>query len=719
MFDTRPLSLTPLLLLALAAPVHAQEPDPEDDAPPSHHLAESDTAYVGAVLLEGGAEVTIGDVVPGTIGDANSIRRTARFVGNTLYAEAHDNDGNAVAMVVEIYWFESSVPRGSDFFVAVVKARTIPHLADDWVLDHDPAGPTDRVRPDRGASLVVRAQTDDALATGGFRWDWSIPFRDYGMDAYGTIRMSADYGVGLTSNGSSQTAYQRNDHGVETQVEAQATGHLNSEFAVNTNYEITLHRWDVYTRNSAGMLEWSMFLRTADRERQNAYHEFFVAMQTDEGDEFRIDRLEVAGHVKRKRDFWFDDHRGLSVAVEDIVVRRPDVLPTRPPPASAEPPRWGEDAGPGGGGSDDDDDRFDEDDEGFDWADDEFYEPAPASGGCRVSHGPTPRGAAWLALLALGLLAAGRRRVTRGLLLAAASTVLAVSILGCAGSPAGDDAELEATDPDGDDSGDDDEIAACDDGEHDCDGLCVPDGDDDPETGCRRGCGDPCEAPEGAVATCDEAGGCAFECVPPFVADGGGCACVPRTCEDAGATCGGVDDGCGATLDCGGCGDGQTCEDNGCTCPADAAEPDDAMAAATDLGEMSDRGLSVAVVDDRTLHHDLDEDWYRVTVHDAFDFRNPSMRVELAGIPADAEYDLGAFYVCDSDADEGADCEDGVASDVVGRGCTSTVPGESTEEVRLHASCPGRDESGVLLVRVSASRIGLACEPYLLRVSVE
>ena len=292
---------------------------------PSHPLAESDTAYKGARMLTGGVDVEFGDVIPGTVGEERGIIRNARFIGNTLYAEALDENGNALAMIVEFYWFESSVPRGSDFFVGVVKARTIPHLAEDWVLEHDPIGPTDRFRPDRGATLYVRSTTDPDLSSGGFRWDWSLPFRDYSMDAYGTIRMRADYGVGVMANGVAQSAYQANEYGVEVKVDGQATGHLNNDYSVNTNYEITLHRWDVYTRNSSSMLEWSMFLRTHDRERRNAYHEFFIAMQVPEGEEYHIDALEVGGHVKHKADWWFDQHSAMSVAIQDIVIRRPEI----------------------------------------------------------------------------------------------------------------------------------------------------------------------------------------------------------------------------------------------------------------------------------------------------------------------------------------------------------------------------------------------------------
>lgn len=46
--------------------------------------------------------------------------------------------------------------------------------------------------------------------------------------------------------------------------------------------------------------------------------------------------------------------------------------------------------------------------------------------------------------------------------------------------------------------------------------------------------------------------GTAFRCVPAEP-------CVPLTCAALGATCGTPDDGCGGTLDCGGCAEGESC----------------------------------------------------------------------------------------------------------------------------------------------------------------
>ena len=43
----------------------------------------------------------------------------------------------------------------------------------------------------------------------------------------------------------------------------------------------------------------------------------------------------------------------------------------------------------------------------------------------------------------------------------------------------------------------------------------------------------------------------------------GGNPCDPRTCEDVGAECGPIGDGCGDIVDCGPCQDGETCGGGG------------------------------------------------------------------------------------------------------------------------------------------------------------
>src|SRR5690606_7684119 len=57
--------------------------------------------------------------------------------------------------------------------------------------------------------------------------------------------------------------------------------------------------------------------------------------------------------------------------------------------------------------------------------------------------------------------------------------------------------------------------------------------------------------------------------------------CIPSTCSSAFANCGPVDDGCGGTIDCGGCPSQETCGGGGVpnVCGAPAVPPDPATVA--------------------------------------------------------------------------------------------------------------------------------------------
>jgi hypothetical protein len=76
-------------------------------------------------------------------------------------------------------------------------------------------------------------------------------------------------------------------------------------------------------------------------------------------------------------------------------------------------------------------------------------------------------------------------------------------------------------------------------------------------------------------------------CCEDLILDGGQCAakptegCRPRTCADLGTACGPVRDGCGGTLNCGGCADGEVCCDGSCHAGVCCADTDCGLSADT------------------------------------------------------------------------------------------------------------------------------------------
>ncbi|MDQ3033589.1 MAG: hypothetical protein M3Y87_14310 [Myxococcota bacterium] len=274
-----------------------------------------------------------------------------------------------------------------------------------------------------------------------------------------------------------------------------------------------------------------------------------------------------------------------------------------------------------------------------------------------------------------------------------------------------------ATERDGAPPRDSGRPTTCGEGQHACGGGCIDDLPNEPENGCRLGCGEPCDAPTSGTVSCSAAGTCDFTCTPPFRREGDDCVCAPRTCEEMGAMCGAPDDGCGMPLDCGSC-DGGSCIDGRCACTPDAREPNDSNTVAPNLGSFSDSDDPPdAVFGDMSIDEMGDVDWVRFTITDGFDFGNPNLLVTLDQVPAGSTYALTAFFVCTSGGDS-TSCAQGSSDNEIGRGCTASVSGGETGQVQLETECSGTDEGGSLFVRVRASTWGGACDPHRVTLRV-
>jgi MYXO-CTERM domain-containing protein len=303
----RTLSVMALSSLFAATAV-AGDPNPGQDS----GLSESETSYKGAWMLEGGIDVDFGGVTVGSLSNDDAQTTYAFFTGNTLYVGAEDADGNGVDAIVEFFWFESSLDRGSDFYVAVIKTKNSPNRTDDYVLETGDADPV----------LFVDAYTNTAAGNGSFRWDWSSPFESYGMDSYGEVTLETEYGLGVDAEGTATYAQKVNQDGARAEIDLQTKGFVDSDFRVKTQYQVTLWRWEVEVDGAPHNVRWDMTLHNSDREEENAYHEFFLVMQADEGQAMTIDRLDIGGTVDIP---WSWSTRELSVALEDIVLTRPFV----------------------------------------------------------------------------------------------------------------------------------------------------------------------------------------------------------------------------------------------------------------------------------------------------------------------------------------------------------------------------------------------------------
>ena len=291
-------------------------------------LSLSETSYTGATILEGDSEVIVSEAL--NIDYQTDPDNYAFFEGNSLYVGTSDDDGNSVDGIIEFFWFHSSIDRGSDFYVAVIKVRSTPGnncgilgdcslWVDEWA--------------DWGEHPVVgvEAFTDVSREQGAFRWDWSVPFENYGIDAYGQITFGNQYGIGANAEGSAMSAVSTpegtniNGIPVEGSADVQVKGYVSPDYRVQTQYNVTLYEWDVFVNGRADLMSWDVFLNLGERDKQSAYHEFFLAIQVEEGRPFMLDELNLYGNFDS--GWWNPVHNEVGVSLQDIIISQPHYDP--------------------------------------------------------------------------------------------------------------------------------------------------------------------------------------------------------------------------------------------------------------------------------------------------------------------------------------------------------------------------------------------------------
>ena len=300
-------------------------------------LSASETSYTGATILEGDWDVTFNGFEP--ISDSEETFPYAFFEGNTLYVGNSDIYDNTIDAIVEFFWFQSSIDRGTDFYVAVIKTRATPghdcyYAPWDWAR-----GAQCKLWADEWSDwgeypvLSVEAMTDVEREQGAFRWDWSVPFESYGIDAYGQVTFQNAYGIGSTSEGAimAHGEYQLNEDGeMKAEGNVQVKGYHSSEYSVQTQYEVTLYEWDVFVDGRADLMAWDMYLNLGARETQSAYHEYFLAIQVAEGEQFTLDNLNFISNFDTG---WYDVFRHeLGISLQGMTIGQPYYEPTSDEP---------------------------------------------------------------------------------------------------------------------------------------------------------------------------------------------------------------------------------------------------------------------------------------------------------------------------------------------------------------------------------------------------
>lgn len=304
-------------------------------------VSQSETSYSGAKILEGDIDVFFNESVP--IGNPDAeLEPYAFFEGNTLYAGNSDEFGNTVDAIIEFFWFESSIDRGSDFYVAVIKTRVTPGDDCHWAPFSWADGVKCRLWTDQWQDwgehpvMSVEAHTNIELEQGAFRWDWSIPFETYGIDAYGQVTLKNQYGLGVNTEGAAVAhgEYQVDEQGnVELEGDVQVKGFANEEYSVKTQYNITLWEWEIFVDGRADLMAWDMYLNLSARDEQSAYHEYFLSIQVAEGEMFTLDQINILGNFDKG---WYNPiHHEIGVSIGPIMINQPFyeiIVPDEPEP---------------------------------------------------------------------------------------------------------------------------------------------------------------------------------------------------------------------------------------------------------------------------------------------------------------------------------------------------------------------------------------------------
>jgi hypothetical protein len=292
-------------------------------------ISGGETSYIGAKILEGDIDVFFMDFEAINDPDDES-SPYAFFEGNTLYAGNSDFRGNTVDAIIEFFWFESSIDRGSDFYVAVIKTRVTPGDDCHWAPFEWADGVKCRLWTDQWQDigehpvLSVTALTDIDLEQGAFRWDWSIPFETYGIDAYGQVTLKNEYGIGVNSEGAAvaHDSYQVDEEGnLAAEGNIQIKGFANEQYSVKTQYNVTLWEWEIFVDGRADLMAWDMYLNLSARDKQSAYHEYFLSIQVAEGEMFTLDQINILSNFDIG---WYNPlHHEVGLSIGPIIINQP------------------------------------------------------------------------------------------------------------------------------------------------------------------------------------------------------------------------------------------------------------------------------------------------------------------------------------------------------------------------------------------------------------
>jgi len=315
-----------VILTLFVFKAYAQQGMPPE--PIESQISETDTSFVGAQVLQNGLEIDGGYANYGVYNDDTSIY--GFWQGDTLFfGTENEGTGNTVDGVAEFYWFESSIPKSSDFYVMVLKVKSSPNTIDDWQLAQEDNWLGEFLYDIQPAQFV-QVLMKDTGGGGAIRWDWSVPFQNYKWEPLKTINIQQQYSAGYDTSisgdvsGNAGWKGEFKESGVladaTTGVDIQSKGYVNESYKVSSQYSVTLYRWEMVVLGGADNMAWNLLItKDGSTANDSAYHEYFIVVQAPQGEFVHMEEIQIAASFRNPNALWFDGWDHISMNLEDVI----------------------------------------------------------------------------------------------------------------------------------------------------------------------------------------------------------------------------------------------------------------------------------------------------------------------------------------------------------------------------------------------------------------
>ncbi|MDP6942789.1 MAG: MopE-related protein [Myxococcota bacterium] len=304
-------------------------------------MSDTGTNFQGARILTGGVDVVVGGMaVQGTFGDEDNSEYYMNWQGSTLYFGVNSmSTTNTVDGIVEFYWFESSIPRGSDFYVMQIKVKSSPDVWGNWRVAMEPSFVDEYIFfwQDIQPAQMLDVYMEDGGDHGSLRWDFSVPFDTYEWQPEKTMQIRESYGAGYeikagaNASAEAEGQVQFKEGGIVADLsggaDIQSKGYINESFKVQSQYTVTLYHWQMLVQSGGDEIHYKTVIlpNSVDHEadKDSAYHEYFVVLQSTRGVPVHVEDIHIGASFRHVIPFWFDGAEDLTVSIGDIWITPP------------------------------------------------------------------------------------------------------------------------------------------------------------------------------------------------------------------------------------------------------------------------------------------------------------------------------------------------------------------------------------------------------------